>query len=117
MLKPIKEVVAELAQHIQYVKAVDAVSLSKSNGGILLDVREPEEFAASPAKGAVNVPRGLLEMKLPQITNDAATPIYIYCATGMRATLAAEQLTRIGYENVQCIECEIPAIQQACSHC
>ena len=36
----------------------------------------------------------------------AERPIYLHCATGGRATLAAEQLQRIGYNKVTVISCK-----------
>ena len=45
-------------------------------------------------------------MKLVEIEKDAERPIYLHCATGGRATLAAEQLQRIGYNKVTVISCK-----------
>ena len=47
-----------------------------------------------------------------EIEKDAARPIYLHCASGARATLGAEALTRVGYENVTVITCDA---NQICS--
>ena len=47
-----------------------------------------------------------------EIEKDAARPIYVHCASGTRATLGAEALTRVGYENVTVITCDA---NQICS--
>ena len=73
-------------------------------------MREPAEHATKAAVGAINIPRGLLEMKLMEIEKDATRPIYLHCASAARATLAAEALTRIGYKDVTVITCEIKKI-------
>ncbi len=52
-------------------------------------------------------------MKMLEQVKEAATPIYLHCASGMRAKLAAEQLINIGYENVSVITCSITDINQA----
>ena len=59
-------------------------------------------------KGAVHVPRGLLEFKAdpqwPAFNKDVfgATerPIYLYCATSNRSALSGHLLKELGYKNV-----------------
>ena len=84
----------------------------EQNKGLLIDVREPAEHANVAAVGAINIPRGLLEMKLMEIEKDAARPIYLHCASGARATLGAEALTRLGYENVTVITCNATQVSE-----
>jgi len=69
-------------------------------------VREPEEYIENGVDNAINIPRGILEMKVFALYTDPKQLIYIYCATGIRASLAAEQLVRVGYENVWAITCK-----------
>jgi rhodanese-related sulfurtransferase len=54
-------------------------------------------------KGALNIPRGLLEF---QITDKVkrTEDIYIYCSNGDRAALAAKNLPPLKYSNVHVIE-------------
>ncbi|MGX5201737.1 rhodanese-like domain-containing protein [Aliikangiella sp. IMCC44632] len=76
---------------------------------ILIDVREPNEYAQSQIPHAINIPRGLLEFSIlqhPQVTQKAgeslaATPIYVYCKSGGRSALAAQSLQNLGFNNVQ----------------
>ncbi len=75
------------------------------NGALLLDVREEIEFKAGHVPGAVNVSRGRLEFRIWKSlgfpgTIDLNRKIYVQCATGGRATLAARQLKDIGFTNV-----------------
>ncbi len=72
---------------------------------LVLDVREPDEFAAGHLPGAVLVPRGLLEFKLsgsPELAS-RDLKIVLYCKTSGRAALAAAALHEMGYLNVQSI--------------
>ena len=50
---------------------------------LLVDVRNPNEYAAGTIKGAVNVPMGELEKKLTTMPKDK--PIVFVCGTGARA--------------------------------
>ncbi|WP_448211633.1 rhodanese-like domain-containing protein [Colwellia sp. MEBiC06753] len=110
MLKKTPEIVAEARISLQTLTAIEAKEKYHEIGGVVLDVREPAEYQAKAAKGTVNVPRGILESKMPELYSDEKTPIFIHCASGARATFAAEQLQRIGYENVWVITCGIDQV-------
>ncbi|MCP3983031.1 MAG: rhodanese-like domain-containing protein [bacterium] len=68
---------------------------------VVLDVREPAEFASGSVSGAVNVPRGFLEFKIAEVCSAADPPILIHCKSGGRAVLAAKTLADMGYSNVE----------------
>ncbi|MDO9514807.1 MAG: rhodanese-like domain-containing protein [Syntrophales bacterium] len=67
-------------------------AIDKKEKAIILDVREPGEFAAGHLPGAINVPRGLLEFKVAKAIPDLNAKIYVYCASGGRAALATKVL-------------------------
>jgi len=72
---------------------------------ILLDVREPEEFASGyiPGRKVLTIPRGKLEfMAIEQIAKPYGqnAPVVTYCLKGPRGALAALQLKKLGFENV-----------------
>lgn len=70
---------------------------------VLIDVREPEEFAAGHIDGAVNVPRGQIIFHAPALIADPAERIVIYCQTSPRSVGAAHTLRQMGYSNVTCM--------------
>lgn len=86
---------------------------------VLIDVREPAEFASGHIRGAANIPRGVLEFQVdahPAVANvvDPALshkeqPVLVYCRTGGRAALAACALQELGFTNVCSIEGGITA--------
>ncbi|MFT6953805.1 MAG: phage shock protein E [Glaciecola sp.] len=114
MLKTIPELLHEAATNVRCISASVAASELKENHGLLIDVREPSEHIAKGAVGAINIPRGLLEMKLMEIEKDPLRAIYLHCATSARAILSAEQLARVGYQKVSVITCNMDVIQQNC---
>ena len=65
----------------------------------------------SVVDNAINIPRGVLEMKLLELEKDPQRPSYLHCATAGRATFGAEQLTLFGYENIRCISCKLDIVQ------
>ena len=105
MLKTIPEVIAQARQSLNTITAADAVVKCKAENGLIIDVREPAEFAEKAGKNTINIPRGMLEMKMLQMYPDENLSIFIHCATGARATFAAEQLKRVGYKNVWVVTC------------
>ncbi len=113
MLKSVPELVAEARASLRCVDATTAMAEIRDNGGTILDVREPVEVSNLAAPRSVNVPRGVLEMKIGELVTDADHPIYLHCATGGRATLAAEQLVRMGYSKVSVVTCPAGTVAEA----
>ncbi|MDX2367208.1 MAG: rhodanese-like domain-containing protein [Colwellia sp.] len=105
MLKTIPEVIAHARQSLNTITAEDAAIKCKAENGLIIDVREPAEFAEKSGENIINIPRGLLEMKMLKMYPDENLAIFIHCATGARATFAAEQLMRVGYKNVWVVTC------------
>jgi rhodanese-related sulfurtransferase len=65
----------------------------------LIDVREPDETSRGTIPGAVPIPRGVLEVKIDQVTTDKDRPIVLYCGGGNRSALAAWMLKKMGFRN------------------
>jgi rhodanese-related sulfurtransferase len=105
MLKTIPQLIAEIRKTTQTTSAKDAYLLSKKEKSLFIDVREPQEAENSPVGGSINLPRGILEMNIAKFCPEDSCHIFLHCASGGRATFAAEQLTRLGYKNVWAIIC------------
>lgn len=110
MLKTIPDIVKQIRQTVNTITATNAYRQCLNNNGVIIDVREPSEVSQKSVKGSVNIPRGLLEMKILELYPNENQFIYLHCATGARATFAAEQLQRIGYINVLAITCKLEDI-------
>jgi rhodanese-related sulfurtransferase len=65
--------------------------------GVLIDVSEPNEYAAGHATGARNLPFGQVEGSKDLPTNKAL-PLVLLCPSGARAGRAAALLRKAGYE-------------------
>ena len=82
------------------------------NGALLLDVRDENELISGHVPGTVNVSRGRLEFRIWKLLGypdrvDMNRKIYVQCASGGRATLAAKQLKDIGFTNVTAVVMEL----------
>lgn len=79
---------------------------------LLLDVREPHEFACAHIAGSLAVPRGILEMAceegyedtVPELLAAREREIVVICRSGQRSLLAARTLQRLGYRNVMSLK-------------
>ena len=83
--------------------AQGAVQLINRERAVVVDVREPEEFAAGHMTGAKNVPLNQLEEKLTAAVKNKAVPLLLVCATGSRAQRAVAVAKKLGYEQVQAV--------------
>lgn len=73
-----------------------------SNGAVVVDVREPEEWAAGHIPGAIHVPKSYLESRFEGAVPDRGKHVILYCASGNRSAWAARTLLDdLGYENVE----------------
>ncbi len=100
-LKTVPEIVADAKSGLRCLDPDTARTLLTSeHDPLILDVREPGEVEKKSARGTVNIPRGVLEMKITEHTTDPDQPIYLHCASGGRATLAGAALQQMGFENV-----------------
>ena len=75
----------------------EAVRLINREKGVLVDVSEPEEFSAGHAGGARNVPLAQLETS-KTVPSNKTLPILLICPSGARASRAAAQLRKAGYD-------------------
>lgn len=92
------EMVANAKQQITEIDTATANGQLQTS--LILDVREPAEYAGGHLPGAINIPRGLLEFKIdatPEFQGKQQAPIVVYCQTGGRSALAALALNQLGY--------------------
>jgi rhodanese-related sulfurtransferase len=83
--------------------AQGAVQLINRERAVVVDVREPEEFAAGHMTGAKNVPLNQLEEKLAAAVKNKTVPLLLVCATGARAQRAVATAKKLGYEQAQAV--------------
>ncbi len=89
-------------------------------GTVLIDIREPDEYARGHIPGAIHVPRGMLEFQILKtlehigISADAPNAdLVLYCGTGGRSALATKSLDEMGFRNVRSMDGGIVAWNEA----
>lgn len=82
------------------VTTAEAIHLINRERAIVVDVGEPEEYAASHVSGSRNLPLASLDSGA-QLPSNKALPLILVCRSGARATRAAATLRKLGYENAR----------------
>ena len=87
---------SEAGLPVETVPMIDAAAAGRMliDGGIAVDVREPDEYAAGHIEGALHIPLGSLSSRVGEVPRDR--PIVTYCGHGERSTTAVSILERAG---------------------
>jgi len=75
---------------------------------LVLDIREPDEYAAMHIQGSLHVPRGILESAceynyeetIPELVEAREREVVVVCRSGNRSALAAFTMQLLGYRSV-----------------
>ena len=95
------------------VSPAEAVQMINREKAVVIDVGEPQEFAAGHVIGARNVPFGQLEDKLAGLVKNKATPVIMVCPVGARAARAAGLARKLGFEQARAISGGLKAWRDA----
>lgn len=88
--------VTDAKTRIREIAPKDAL---EETGAILLDCREPHEYAMIHIPNAVFIPLGEVAAKVEEkIPRDSK--VIVYCARGNRSALATDTMMNLGYTDV-----------------
>ncbi len=82
-------------------------------GGLLLDVREPDEFAEGHAPMAHLIPLGEVAQRLPELAAYKNQPVAVICRSGRRSAKAVTLLQNEGFTQVSNVSGGMTAWQAA----
>jgi rhodanese-related sulfurtransferase len=71
---------------------------------VLVDVREESEWAQGHLPEAIHLGKGIIERDVEQRVPDTGSKIILYCGGGFRSALAADNLQKMGYTNVESMD-------------
>lgn len=80
------------------VTPTEAVQLINREKAVVVDVCQPNEYAAGHVVGARNIPLADLEAQLTGAVKNKNTPLVMVCASGMRSGRAVAVAKKLGYE-------------------
>lgn len=87
-------------QQIEEIEPFEAAQEIEGGDVVLVDTREPHEYQESHLEGGKLVPPGLLGDEIEAAAPDKSARTIVYCRSGNRSYMAAEQLEALGYEDV-----------------
>ena len=84
------------------ISGAQAKALMDSESGyIILDAREQYEYDEGHIPGAILIPYGEIADRAEKELHDKNQLILVYCRSGRRSKIAAEELVKLGYTNVK----------------
>lgn len=83
------------SQPVDEVEPATAAAALADGTGIIVDVRDPHEWATGHAAGARHLPLPFLASRASELPGDRT--IYLICASGNRSRTATEMLVRAGF--------------------
>ena len=108
MTKNVQDKLAGIYAAVPTITPEEAMKLANDSNVVFVDLRDGTEVQASgKVKGAVHIPRGLLEFQADLTSpshNKTPAPentIITYCASGGRASLSGKALKDMGFTDVR----------------
>ena len=86
----------------EQISGAEAKALMDSeNGYVIIDARTQEEYDQGHIPGAILIPYGEIADRAEKELLDKNQLILVYCRSGRRSKIAADELVKLGYTNVK----------------
>ena len=86
----------------EQISGAEAKALMDSESGyIIIDARTQEEYDQGHIPGAIMIPEYEIADRAEKELPDKDRLILVYCRSGRRSKIAAEELVKLGYTNVK----------------
>ena len=86
----------------EQISGAEAKALMDSESGyIIIDARTQEEYDEGHIPGAILIPEYEIADRAEKELPDKDQMILVYCRSGRRSKIAAEELVKLGYTNVK----------------
>ena len=95
------------------VSASDAVQLINRHDALVIDIREPNEYAVAHIINSRNVPLKDLDTRAKEIARYKEKPVIIACESGNRSRGGVAALKKLGFTQVYTLSGGLGAWQQA----
>jgi rhodanese-related sulfurtransferase len=100
-----QKLVSDAKAHVKETNVPDVKRRMDAGEKLLLvDVREDNEWVEGHVPGAVHLGRGVIERDIEARVPQPDTKLILYCGGGFRSALAAENLQKMGYTNVESMD-------------
>lgn len=99
MTEPTDDLASRAAAARERVRHATPADALAPGARVVVDVRQPDEYAADHLEGAVNIPLDELADRAGEL-GDPSTPVVTYCNGGGRGSLGADTLGGLGWTDV-----------------
>lgn len=76
--------------------SVNELAAAVAEGAVVVDVREPDEYARGHVPDAILMPLATVPVRYSELPRDE--PLYFVCAVGARSMQAAQFLAQLGFD-------------------
>ncbi len=91
------ELAAATYQEVTSAQAAELIATLKP---VIVDVRTPREYQSGHLKGAQLIPVQEFQRRVGELAPHKNAPVFVYCRTGNRSTVAAKVLVDQGFSKV-----------------
>jgi rhodanese-related sulfurtransferase len=95
------------------VTPTQATMLINRENALLVDIREPNEYAGGHLSAARNIPAGALAERAGELDQFKDKPVILVCQTGARSSAACSTLAKLGFSRVHTLQGGIGAWTEA----
>ena len=86
----------------EQISGAEAKALMDSESGyIIIDARTQSEYDEGHIPGAILIPEYEIADRAEKELHDKSQLILVYCRSGRRSKIAAEELVKLGYTNIK----------------
>lgn len=89
-----------LQQRGKKVSLLQATQMINQGKTVILDVREPADFAAGHVRDAKNIPLKELSKRVGELDKFKSKSVIVVCNSGTQSSKATAQLTNAGFTDV-----------------
>lgn len=82
------------------VDCSEATALVNREDGIIVDIRDANDFKAGHIAGARNIPQSRLDERLTELDKFKDKPVVVVCKHGQSSGIAVAKLTKAGFARV-----------------
>jgi len=120
--KTYQQLIQEALQEIPEIEPWDLEEeLEQNPETLLLDIREPDEYAGAFVKNSIHTPRGILEQAcewdyaetIPELVEARDRPVIVICRSGNRSALAALTMKTMGYNKLASLKLGIKGLNDS----
>lgn len=92
----------DAAANVLTTVSVHDMQIGLERGAVVLDVREPFEYAEGHVAGTLLVPLATVGDRVGDLAKDE--PVYVFCRSGNRSLVAAQTLVEAGFRDVRNVD-------------